>query len=154
MCTCKKETNRVFDSTYQPDVTPSKLTSSTNLTNPYFLMPTGKKYIYEFQSADGLERVEKKRLPATKTIMGIVCIVVDVKEWLNGKIIEETHDWYAPDNDGNVWYFGEVVDNYNAFGNITNHAGSWEARCGWSTTRFNYARQCCCGKKIQGGILF
>ena len=24
-----------------------------------------------------------------------------------GKLIEDTFDWYAQDNNGNVWYFGE-----------------------------------------------
>ena len=41
-------------------------------------------------------------------------------------MIEDTHDWFAQDKDGNVWYFGEEVDNYED-GVIANHYGSWEA---------------------------
>lgn len=124
---CKKESDRSIDTSYQPDVNPSKFTASTTFTNPYFPALPGKKYIFEGQSPDGLERVEETRLATTKTIMGITCIIIHVKEYLNGTLTEETHDWYAQDNDGNVWYFGEEVDNYNPNGIIKNHAGSWEA---------------------------
>lgn len=26
----------------------------------------------------------------------------------DGKVVEDTFDWYAQDEDGNVWYFGEI----------------------------------------------
>jgi 1,4-dihydroxy-2-naphthoyl-CoA synthase len=43
----------------------------------------------------------------------------------------DTHDWFAQDDDGNVWYMGEDVINYeyddddNLIG--TNNDGAWEA---------------------------
>jgi hypothetical protein len=127
LVSCKKENNRVIDSSYNPDVSPAKFTGSTNFTNPYFPALQGKKYIYEGQSPDGLERVEEQRLINTKTILGVTCIIIHVKEYLDGTLTEETFDWYAQDNEGNVWYFGEAVDNYNPNGTIKNHGGSWEA---------------------------
>ncbi|MEJ7741010.1 MAG: hypothetical protein WKF97_26630 [Chitinophagaceae bacterium] len=42
-------------------------------------------------------------------------------------MIEKAIDWYAQDNEGNLWYFGEAVDNYNSNGTLKDHAGSWEA---------------------------
>ena len=30
-----------------------------------------------------------------------------------GLLLEDTHDWFAQDDDGNVWYMGEDVDNYD-----------------------------------------
>ena len=43
----------------------------------------------------------------------------------------DTHDWYAQDDDGNVWYMGEEVINYeyDDDGNLlgTNSDGAWEA---------------------------
>lgn len=124
---CKKETARVIDSSYNPDVSPSKFTNSTTITNPYYPAIVGKKYIYEGQTPDGLERVEEQRLTNTKLIMGITCIIVNFKAYLNGVLIEEAWDWYAQDNAGNLWYFGEAVDNYNTNGTLKDHAGSWEA---------------------------
>ena len=124
---CKKDTTRQIDSSYKPDINPANFSNSTNITNTYYPAPPGKKYIYEGQTDEGLERVEEERLAETKTIMGITCIVVNFKEYVNGKLTEDTRDWYAQDNNGNLWYFGEAVDNYNANGTISDHGGSWEA---------------------------
>ncbi len=124
---CKKDEERQPDETYNPEILPANFTNSTTLTNPYLLFEPGKKYIYEAQTEDGLERVEVQRLAATKTVMGITCIVVNDKVWLAGNLIEDTDDWYAQDNEGNVWYMGEDVDNFNPDGSLKDHAGSWEA---------------------------
>lgn len=112
---------------YNPIIRPADFSNSTFLTNPYFPATPGKTYIYEGETSDGLERVEEKRLSTTKTILGITCIEVNVREFLDGQITEETWDWYAQDNEGTVWYFGEAVDNYDEQGNIENHNGSWKA---------------------------
>jgi hypothetical protein len=124
---CKKDNERVKDTTYQPDVNPAKFSNSTVFTNPFFPFEDGKTYVFEGQTEDGLEHVEVKRTTKTKVVMGITCVVINDKVWLDGKLIEETDDWYAQDNDGNVWYFGEDVDNYNLDGSLKNHAGAWEA---------------------------
>ncbi len=124
---CKKDPARQPDSTYNPEILPANFTNSANFTNPYFPMAPGKKYIFESHTAEGLERVVVQRLAQTKTILGIVCIVVNDKVTLNGKLFEDTDDWYAQDNNGNVWYMGEYVNNYNPDGSLKDHAGSWEA---------------------------
>ena len=41
-------------------------------------------------------------------------------------MIEDTYDWYAQDQDGNVWYLGEDVKDYED-GQVVSTAGSWEA---------------------------
>ena len=74
---CKKDKTRIPDSSYKPDVNIKKFTNSTLITNPYFHVAAGKKYIYEGQTQDGLEKIEEQRLPATKTILGITCIIVN-----------------------------------------------------------------------------
>lgn len=124
---CKKDPVRQPDATYNPVVSTANFKNSTNITNPYFPVAAGKKYIYEGQTSDGLEHIEEHRLTTTKTILGITCIIVNFKAYLNGKLIEEAWDWYAQDDNGTVWYFGEAVDNYNTNGVLTDHNGSWEA---------------------------
>jgi hypothetical protein len=51
--------------------------------------------------------------------------------YLDGRLIEDTFDWYAQDDAGNVWYMGEFVTNfqYDAIGALigTDNNGSWEA---------------------------
>ena len=59
--------------------------------------------------------------------MGINVAVIQDKVWVDGILEEDTRDWFAQDDDGNVWYFGEDVDNYNPDGSIRDHAGAWEA---------------------------
>ena len=125
---CKKNTVRQPDLSYNPVILPANFTNPGNLTNPYFPATPGKKYIYEGQTTSGLEHVEEQRFTTTKTILGITCIEVEFKAFLNGKLIEKALDWYAQDNSGTIWYFGEAVDNYNAAtGTLLNHNGSWEA---------------------------
>jgi hypothetical protein len=124
---CSKDTARQIDSSYKPDINPANFINSTIITNPYYPATPGKKYIYEGQTDEGFERVEEQRLNTTKTIMGVICVISNFKGYVNGKLIEETWDWYAQDNDGTLWYFGEEVNNYNQNGTLTDHDGSWEA---------------------------
>jgi hypothetical protein len=44
---------------------------------------------------------------------------------LEGQVIEDTHDWFAQDAEGNVWYLGEDTCEFED-GTCTNHVGSWE----------------------------
>ena len=39
--------------------------------------------------------------------MGVTCTEVHDVVYLDGKLAEDTLDWYAQDRQGNVWYFGE-----------------------------------------------
>jgi hypothetical protein len=124
---CKKDETRQIDGTYKPVIQAADFTAGTNLTNSYMPFEPGKTYIFEGQTAEGKEHIELKRLAETKIIMGITCIVVNDKSWVNGVLIEDTLDWYAQDNTGTVWYFGEGVKNYNADGTFKDTKGSWTA---------------------------
>jgi hypothetical protein len=45
---------------------------------------------------------------------------------LDGLLVEDTFDWFAQDREGNVWYLGEDVTNYDEDGEPTDHDGSFE----------------------------
>ena len=110
------------------DFDATNFTNSTLLTNKYVLYQTGTTYVFEGETADGHERNEIKRIEASKVVMGINVAVISDKVWLDGILEEDTRDWFAQDDSGNVWYMGEDVDNYNPDGTtIRDHAGSWEA---------------------------
>ena len=58
--------------------------------------------------------------------MGIPVVVLEVTEYEDGELIEITRDYHAQHANGDVWYFGEHVDNYED-GEVANHNGTWIA---------------------------
>ena len=109
---------------YNPEINPDEFTSS--VTNKYFTLTQGKKMIYESKTEDGVERVEVYVTNEKKLVMGVETTVVWDRQFLNGELIEDTKDWYAQDQEGNVWYFGE--DSKSIINNqVVSTKGSWEA---------------------------
>jgi hypothetical protein len=94
--------------------------------NPYFPLTPGTTRVYEGETEDGLERIEVVVTHDTREILHISCIVVRDTVSLDGELVEDTFDWYAQDNDGNVWYMGEDSKEYED-GEVVSTAGSWEA---------------------------
>jgi len=43
----------------------------------------------------------------TRVILGVTCVEVHDTVKTDGKLTEDTLDWFAQDREGNVWYFGE-----------------------------------------------
>lgn len=109
---------------WNPAVDPSKFTSS--IDNPLFPLKPGTVFVYETAGEDGKERVEVCVTHETKTILGVTCTVVRDTVTVGGKVTEDTHDWYAQDKSGNVWYFGEDSKAYRD-GKVVSTGGSWEA---------------------------
>ena len=122
--TAPGDTAKEIPETYTVNLDPADFVEA--VYNPYFLLLPGTIYIYEAKTQDKLERVEVEVLDETKLIMGITASIVRDTVYLDGELIEDTFDWYAQDKDGNVWYMGEAVKNYEN-GQFTDTAGSWEA---------------------------
>lgn len=128
MISCKKDEVRTPDTTYNPSVVASDFTKSTIIDNPFYKYVIGKKYVYESVQPDGVEHIEYERTNQTKVIMGITCVVEHFVKSINNVLVEDTYDWVAQDNQGNVWYMGEAVDNYDpTTGAFKDHHGAWEA---------------------------
>ena len=116
-------TKRSMAAEYNPQINPADFT--TKITNKYFALPVGKKLTYETtEQGKVTERVEIEILPETMTIEGVETVVYLDKEYKNGQLVEETGDYLAQHNNGDVWYFGEDVDNY-LNGVLVNHSGSF-----------------------------
>jgi hypothetical protein len=109
---------------YNPSINPAEF--EPRIAHKYFTLEPGTKFTYKRETSRGTERVETVVLRETRQVMGVTATVVREVEWLNDKLIEDTRNWYAQDRSGNVWYFGEAVDNYKN-GKVTDHEGSWEA---------------------------
>lgn len=115
---------KIFDLDYMAHIYPENFVSI--ISNPFLPLTAGSTFTYTAETSEGTERVEIEVLTETRTVMGIICTVVRDRAYLNDELIEDTDDWYGQDKDGNVWYFGEDVDNY-VDGVVDNHYGSWEA---------------------------
>jgi hypothetical protein len=98
-----------------------------DLTNPFFPLVPGTTLVYTGSIDNVPARTEFTVTRGTKVIQGITTTVVDEKDFENGVKTEETRDWYAIDNDGNVWYFGESTVQVDPNGKVTGTTGSWEA---------------------------
>lgn len=114
---------------------------TTPIDNTYMPMAEGQTYVYQAEEDDEIIKNEITNTgvdaSSPKVILGVPCseihdiekvYVADKGQWF---ITEETWDWQAWDNDGNVWYFGEDTVEYlyneewEPAGTSTE--GSWEA---------------------------
>jgi hypothetical protein len=75
-------------------------------------------------------RIETVLLPEPKVIdvdgQKVETLVSQFVSYLDGRIHEVALDWYAQDDAGNVWYFGEDVFNYDD-GVVADTDGTWIA---------------------------
>lgn len=110
--------------TKNPHIDPADF--STKITNPYFSLPVGQKAHSKGETEDGVETIEITVPGDTKVLMGVTTLVYRDKVWLDGELIEDTKDYLAQDSEGNVWYFGEEVNNYEDE-KLKDHHGTWLA---------------------------
>jgi len=96
---------------------------AAGVQNNYFPLVPGTTYTYRQETPDGVEIDSVAVTQETKSILNVTTFVVRDRVFLNGALKEDTFDWYAPDKDGNVWYFGEDTQQVPS-GDKT---GSWEA---------------------------
>ena len=97
------------------------------LANPYFPLEPGTRSILRGVK-DGVTQTERSTVTGrTKQILGVTAAVVHDISLHHGRALEETFDWYAADNDGNVWYMGEDTKEFDANGHVISTEGSWEA---------------------------
>ena len=82
---------------------------STQIDNPYWPMPVGARWEVRVTNPEGelLNEVITVENRTRKIADGVTTRVVHDVVYTHGKATEITDDWYAQDNDGNIWYFGE-----------------------------------------------
>lgn len=125
LASCEKEENdRQIDKNYNPNINPQNFAEVVN--NVYFPLEPGTVFTYQSQTESGLESIVVTVLSEKKIVAGVKCTVVRDVVSIDDQVIEDTYDWYAQDKDGNVWYMGEDVSNYEN-GVLVDHEGSFEA---------------------------
>ena len=96
---------------------------SLNIDNKYFPLKPGTTFIYEGTKEREPQSDQFIVTNRTKDVDGITARVVRDNAYEKGKLVEFTDDWFAQDNNGNVWYMGEFTTEVET--NSTE--GSWEA---------------------------
>ena len=112
---------------YNPVIDPDDFTS--RIDNPFFPLKPGTIYTYEGMTDAGPELNTVEVTHSTRVIMGVPCVEVIDTVLVGGVLEELTLDWYAQDEDGNVWYFGEDSRQYSG-GVQVGTEGSWVAGVG------------------------
>jgi hypothetical protein len=99
---------------------------TTRIDHPYWPMRPGTRWTYRQTDEHGDRRIEVTVTDRTRTILGIRARVVRDVVTEDGEVTEDTHDWYAQDDKGNVWYLGEDARKLED-GEVTSRQGSWQA---------------------------
>jgi len=116
---CDGESERLPQGAEPVQLDPADFTSE--IDNAWWPMAPGSRWVY----GEGDQRVEVIVTPRTKRILGIDARVVHDVVTEQGDVVEDTYDWYAQDDDGNVWYLGEDTKEYED-GDVSTE-GSWQA---------------------------
>jgi hypothetical protein len=100
---------------------------TTEITNPYWPMRPGSRWVYRETDKGEVLKVVVTVTDQTKRIAnGIEARVVHDVVSQDGEPVEVTDDWYAQDSEGNVWYLGEDTAEYEN-GKVVSREGSFEA---------------------------
>ena len=92
----------------------SNFSDSLDIDNAYFPLVAGTTQTYKAESGEGCEVVVTTVTSDTKVIAGVTTRVVHDTAYEGetctteaSALVEDTLDYYAQDDVGNVWYFGE-----------------------------------------------
>ncbi len=88
---------------YAPVLDPAQFVAV--IDNPYFPLPVGRTLVYTGVK-DGQTQTDTVTITdQKKVILGITATVVSDVATHDGAVLERTFDFYAQDDQGNVWYF-------------------------------------------------
>lgn len=107
---------------YNPKIDPANFVRK--IDNPFLPFKPGTVLTYRADTEDGVERIVVTVTDKIERILGVDCVVVRDFVTLDGVVIEDTLDWYAQDQRGNVWYFGEISKTFEN-GDLVSLDGSW-----------------------------
>jgi hypothetical protein len=94
------------------------------VTNPFFPLEPGAVYVYSVREGKRTSVDSITVTPRRKRIGGVAAVVVHDRVRRDGRIVEDTDDWYAQDTTGTVWYMGEATTSFE--GKKPSTSGSWQ----------------------------
>ena len=120
------------------DFEAATFTNPTTIDNEYWPHVIGESHVYAAETEDGCEVNMVMATMGIKSDFGepyddISALAVDDLEWLSEEcdgdyvLMEKTTDWYAQDDDDNIWYLGEETEAYDDELDCLTEEGAWEA---------------------------
>jgi hypothetical protein len=97
------------------------------IDNPWFPLKPGTVLTYRGHDEGTPARDVLRVTHRTKRIQGIRATVILDRVYKHGHLAERTHDYYAQDRDGNVWYLGEDTATLKPNGQIESREGTFRA---------------------------
>lgn len=131
-------TTAAWSDTLEFDFGAATFSSPTVVDNDYWPLSSLPAAVYFSESDDGCEVSEVIVSGATRSGFAapygdIEAIVVGDREWVDAEctgeyvLAEATEDWFAQDDDGNVWYLGEDTVAWDDENDCLTSGGAWEA---------------------------
>jgi hypothetical protein len=95
---------------------PSHFSNGATITNEWLPLQPGRRWIEDGVTLEGGERIPHRITftvtSLTKLIAGVKTAVAWVEDFSDGELVEVEIAFYAQDDDGTVWYFGEHPEEY------------------------------------------
>jgi len=111
-----------------PSAGPDQFTAPLTVNNPLFPLAVGTQFTYQGRIvADGESKAHSVTFTVTdliKTVDGVQTVVAWDRDFLEGELQEQELAFFAQDNQGNVWNFGEYPEEYDA-GKFTGAPSTW-----------------------------
>ena len=115
----------------EPSFYDASFSNPLMINNTWRPMVPETSQVYQMKTEDGGEIIVVEVLDETRMVDGVLSRVVRDRVFEDGLLIEDTEDWFAQDDSGNIWYLGEEVINYEYDDDDevieTNEDGSWES---------------------------
>lgn len=107
---------------------------TTPVANEFFPLEPAT-YVYQAETPDGCEVDIVEVTSEIEVVAGVNTTVVKDNAYEDedcdgadpDELVEQTEDWFAADNLGNIWYFGEETFDCEGAGNCELGPGSWRA---------------------------
>jgi hypothetical protein len=110
------------EATWKEDFSVNKATLAPTGKNPCITIQPGR--VLKLRNREG-DTLTVTILNDTKVVDGVRCGILEERETKNGQLVEISHNYMATDPaSGDVYYFGEDVDNYKD-GQVVNHESAW-----------------------------
>jgi hypothetical protein len=133
---------------YEPHLDPSHFVSV--IDNPYYPLPVGRTLVYK-GVRDGLSQIDRVHVTnQTKVLEGITATAVRDVATHNGTVLEATTDWFAQDDQGNVWYLGEDTKSFE--NGKVDTSGSWQSGVNDGEPGDHHARQPADPRRLPSGV--